>query len=101
MGAGGATSATGEVYDQCQIMDSHPGLDLETGADIILADYSRVPRVVATQAPDSISYRLDKMCSRYDVDPSREEWPVVGDDRVINRHNFKENMGIAMEIKMR
>ncbi|GMN19009.1 hypothetical protein TIFTF001_042801 [Ficus carica] len=84
MGAGGATSATGEVYSQCQIMDSHPGLDLETGASIILADHSRVPRVVATQAPDSISYRLDKMCSRHGGDSSREGWPVVGDDRVIN-----------------
>ncbi|GMN51500.1 hypothetical protein TIFTF001_020641 [Ficus carica] len=66
------------------IMDSHPGLDLETEAGIILADHSRLPRVVATQAPDSISYRLDKMCSRYGGDPSREGWPVVGDDRVIN-----------------
>ncbi|GMN41990.1 hypothetical protein TIFTF001_011210 [Ficus carica] len=81
MGAGGATSATGEVYNQCQIMDSHPGLDLETGAGIILADHSRVPRVVATQAPDSISYRLDKMCSQHGGDPSREGWSVVGDDR--------------------
>ncbi|GMN46315.1 hypothetical protein TIFTF001_015511 [Ficus carica] len=84
MGAGGATSATGEVYDQCQIMDSHPGIDLETGAGIILADHSRVPRVVATQALDSISYRLDKMCSQHGGDPSREGWPVVGDGRVIN-----------------
>ncbi|GMN54066.1 hypothetical protein TIFTF001_023197 [Ficus carica] len=42
-------------------MDGHPGLDLETGAGIMLADHSRVPRVVATQAPDSDSYRLDKM----------------------------------------
>ncbi|GMN63957.1 hypothetical protein TIFTF001_033009 [Ficus carica] len=84
MGAGGATSATGEVYDQCQIMDSHPWLDLETGAGIILADHSRVPRVVATQAPDSISYRLDKMCSQHGGDPSREGWPVIEDDRVIN-----------------
>ncbi|GMN54059.1 hypothetical protein TIFTF001_023209 [Ficus carica] len=61
MGAGGATSATGEVYNRCQIMDGHPGLDLETGAGIMLADHSRVPRVGATQAPDSDSYRLDKM----------------------------------------
>ncbi|GMN60595.1 hypothetical protein TIFTF001_029681 [Ficus carica] len=44
-----------------QIMDGHPGLDLETGAGIMLAHHSRVPRVVATQAPDSDSYRLDKM----------------------------------------
>ncbi|GMN70800.1 hypothetical protein TIFTF001_054531 [Ficus carica] len=84
MGAGGATSATGEVYDRCQIMGSHPGLDLEIGVGIILADHSRVLRVVATQAPDSISYRLDKMCSRHDGDPSREGWSVVGDDLVIN-----------------
>ncbi|GMN50220.1 hypothetical protein TIFTF001_019383 [Ficus carica] len=61
MGAGGATSVTGKVYDQCQIMDSNPGLDLETGAGIILADHSR-----------------------HGGDPSREGWPVVGDDRVIN-----------------
>ncbi|GMN22476.1 hypothetical protein TIFTF001_040265 [Ficus carica] len=84
MGAGGATSAAGEVYDQCQIMGGHPRLDLEIGAGIILADHSRVLRVVATQAPDSISYRLDKMCSRHGGDPSREGWPVVGDDLVIN-----------------
>ncbi|GMN68867.1 hypothetical protein TIFTF001_037933 [Ficus carica] len=64
MGAGGAASAAGEVYDHCQIMGGHPGLDLEIGAGIILADRSRVLRVVATQTPDSISYRLDKMCSR-------------------------------------
>ncbi|GMN24397.1 hypothetical protein TIFTF001_050317 [Ficus carica] len=64
MGAGGAASAADEVYDQCQIMGGHPGLDLEIGAGIILADRSRVLRVVATQTPDSISYRLDKMCSR-------------------------------------
>ncbi|GMN57810.1 hypothetical protein TIFTF001_026922 [Ficus carica] len=94
MGASGATSATGEVYDQChatgevydqcQIMGSHPGLDLEIGAGIILVDHSRVLRVVATQTPDSISYRLDKMCSRHGGDPSRERGPVVGDDLVIN-----------------
>ncbi|GMN48719.1 hypothetical protein TIFTF001_017884 [Ficus carica] len=44
------------------IMDGHPGLDLETGAGIMLADHSRVPRIVATLAPDSDSYHLlDKM----------------------------------------
>ncbi|GMN20728.1 hypothetical protein TIFTF001_043156 [Ficus carica] len=44
------------------IMDGHQGLDLETGAGIMLADHSRVPRVVATWAPDSDIYRLlDKM----------------------------------------
>ncbi|GMN65624.1 hypothetical protein TIFTF001_034701 [Ficus carica] len=92
MGAGGATSATDEVYDQCQIMDSHPRIDLETGAGIILVDHSRVSRVVATQAPDFISYRLDKMCSQHGGDPSREGWSVVGDGRVINNPiNFKSN----------
>ncbi|GMN37358.1 hypothetical protein TIFTF001_042629, partial [Ficus carica] len=97
MGAGGATSATDEVYDQCQIMDSHPGLDLEIGAGIILADHSQVLQVVATQASDSISYCLDEMPSRHGSDPSREGWPVVGDDLVINifenKHNFSDMAG--------
>ncbi|GMN23258.1 hypothetical protein TIFTF001_000057 [Ficus carica] len=82
------------------IMDSHPGLDLETGAGIILADHSRVPRVVATQAPDSISYRLDKMCSQHGGDPNREGWPVVGDDRVINNIPFLSNKNNTYKVSL-
>ncbi|GMN36438.1 hypothetical protein TIFTF001_006022 [Ficus carica] len=85
MGVGGAASAAGEVYDQCQIMGSHSGLDLEIGAGIVLADRYRVLRVVAAQTPNSISY---PGCSRHGDDPIREGWPVVGDDMVINTHSY-------------
>ncbi|GMN52410.1 hypothetical protein TIFTF001_021547 [Ficus carica] len=64
MGVGGAASAAGEVYDQCQIMGGHSGLDLEIEAGIVLADRYRVLRLVAAQTPNSISYRLGKQCSR-------------------------------------
>ncbi|GMN38167.1 hypothetical protein TIFTF001_007398 [Ficus carica] len=64
MGAGRAAPAAGEVYDQCQIMGSLPRLDLEIGAGLILADRSRVLRVVATQA------QFHKLPSRQNVFPA-------------------------------
>ncbi|GMN35889.1 hypothetical protein TIFTF001_005601 [Ficus carica] len=67
------------------IMGGHPGLGLETGAGVILAEHSRVPRVVATGTRfRRLSSPRPNECSRHGGDPSRVGCPVVGDDRVIN-----------------
>ncbi|GMN49068.1 hypothetical protein TIFTF001_018235 [Ficus carica] len=57
-------------------MDSHLGLSQETGAGVILAEHSRVPRVVATLAPDSDSYRLLGQMSVPDTAAIRAERDV-------------------------
>ncbi|GMN32780.1 hypothetical protein TIFTF001_048227 [Ficus carica] len=57
-------------------MDGHPGLSQETGAGVILAEHSRVPRVVATLAPGPDSYRLFGQMSVPDTAAIRAERDV-------------------------
>ncbi|GMN43180.1 hypothetical protein TIFTF001_012378 [Ficus carica] len=90
-------------YNRCQIMDGHPGLGLETGAGIMLAEHSRVPRVVATLAPGSDSYRLLGKMSVPDTATIRAEKNVRWSEMIgssthfIGGHCFSVRLGSRLE----